>query len=77
MEEGIDTIRESIADYCGTSKLIKENDYHLINKFLIKSVNVIPKEDFNKLRSLTLQFSVNSNILALRLIYNKYVKGTI
>jgi hypothetical protein len=69
--EDLETIKKAIS---ATLKYDRVSDYGLINAFLIENRNTIPKEDFNQLHKLLLQFSNNSNIMAIRIIYQKYVK---
>lgn len=71
----LDEIREAInvryeLNFNNRSDL---HDHLLIGGFLHRNKDKIPKGEFDKIRALMLNFTVSANILALRLIYHKYV----
>jgi hypothetical protein len=74
----LDIIREAIIKKFklkeSTTKIQAVEDYAIITGFLASQNNVIDKSGWLKIQTLMLNFSTNSNILALRIIYNNYVK---
>lgn len=66
----LEEIREAIAKAVGG--FYPNSDYMLIQ--LSRNTFDMSKEEKDKLRTLMLHFNTNSNILALQLIYKKYIK---
>lgn len=71
----LDEIRKAIADKVGINMHNPYgSDYVILSSFLYEYKKTLTKNEYDKLKALMLNFTLSSNILALQLIYKKYVK---